>query len=124
VEKPDTAVGTGQVSLPIEDLPGNFLYLGTFTHGKWVTHYFEGYKDLDPTKDSGTNERDIYTASGTQVNLRRGVLNDRTTEYPRLLCTVSGSSIKISKAFQWWANSGNWWARVADDAKLPANCLG
>jgi hypothetical protein len=43
-------VGTGHKSVPIEDVPGSFLYLGTFADGKWVTHYFEGYEDLDPTR--------------------------------------------------------------------------
>jgi hypothetical protein len=105
-------------------LPGKFIYLGTYVGGKWVTHYFDDYQMFDPTSNAGENTRDISIGRDTQINVRHGVLNASTTDYPKLLCTVSGTHIKIAKEFQWWADSNNYWARIADDPQSPPVCSG
>jgi hypothetical protein len=81
-----------------------------------------GHITFDPTSNAGENQRDISIGRDTKINVRHGVLNASTTVYPPLLCTVSGTQIRISKEFQWWSESNNYWARIADGAQLPTAC--
>jgi hypothetical protein len=98
----------------------NWIYLGTYKGGKWETHYFQNFEGFDPGANHGLNSYSIVIPSGLRVNVRFGILNDATTQYPPSPCTVSGKTVKITQQIQWWSSSNNYWGRI-DPREDPCN---
>jgi hypothetical protein len=91
-----------------------WIYLGTFSGGKWLTKYLDIPDNFDPAKFSVETDpkKKAYKVRNQPLNVRFGsfsVAGDFPPPTDRPL--KPGEQVRIKSAAQWF-DSGNWWAII------------
>jgi hypothetical protein len=92
-----------------------WVFLGTFTDGRWQTRYLDFSNDFNPTrfgtKDAIQRTLKVRNETGG-LNLRYGKFSD-AGDYPPLerRPLQPGQAVQLNSVAQ-WCDSGHWWATI------------